>query len=135
MVLLYFFIPQLRFNDEHFPEAYVPTVFDTKTADLIIDGSQINLEQWDTAGQEGYETIRALAYPNAGRLKLLLNQWFPIPVKGTTNAPRAFFNSSPPYLKVKFELLFNFRSKCSQTQKRLGNLESDENSLSFMLVT
>ena len=41
---------------------YIPTVFDNETSPMVIDGLTINLELWDTAGQEGYARIRPLAY-------------------------------------------------------------------------
>jgi GTPase SAR1 family protein len=53
----------------------VPTVFDTKTADFIVDGSRIILEQWDTAGQEAYEIIRPLSYPNTGKFKAIMGNF------------------------------------------------------------
>ena len=43
---------------------YVPTVFDNHNVPMVFDGLQINLELWDTAGQEGYKDIRPLAYTN-----------------------------------------------------------------------
>jgi len=47
-----------------FPSGYVPTVFDNHNSPMVFDGLQINLELWDTAGQEGYKEIRPLAYTN-----------------------------------------------------------------------
>jgi len=47
-----------------FPSGYVPTVFDNHNVPMVFDGLQINLELWDTAGQEGYKDIRPLAYTN-----------------------------------------------------------------------
>ena len=41
---------------------YIPTVFDNESCPMVIDGLTINLELWDTAGQEGYARIRPLAY-------------------------------------------------------------------------
>ena len=31
---------------------------------MVFDALQVNLELWDTAGQEGYKDIRPLAYTN-----------------------------------------------------------------------
>jgi len=47
-----------------FPSGYVPTVFDNHNQPMIFNGLTINLELWDTAGQEGYARIRPLAYAN-----------------------------------------------------------------------
>merc|ERR1711997_103781 len=48
-----------------FPKEYIPTVFDNESCPMVIDGLTINLELWDTAGQEGYARIRPLAYNTA----------------------------------------------------------------------
>ncbi|XP_028376061.1 transforming protein RhoA-like [Phyllostomus discolor] len=52
------------FNRNRFPEAYVPTVFEAFVAGIDVDGQRVELALWDTAGQEDYNRLRALAYPN-----------------------------------------------------------------------
>ncbi|KAG8695740.1 GTP-binding protein Rho1 [Ceratobasidium sp. 394] len=48
-----------------FPEMYVPTVFENYVAEVEIDGRHVELELWDTAGQEEYNRLRPLSYPDA----------------------------------------------------------------------
>ncbi|KAG5215110.1 hypothetical protein JEQ12_000686 [Ovis aries] len=52
------------FSKDQFPEVYVPTVFENYIADIEVDGKQVELALWDTAGQEDYDRLRPLSYPD-----------------------------------------------------------------------
>jgi Ras family protein A len=56
------------FSKDEFPEVYVPTVFENYVADIEVDGKQIELALWDTAGQEDYDRLRPLSYPDTNVL-------------------------------------------------------------------
>lgn len=52
------------FSKDTFPEHYVPTVFETHVADVQVGGKTVELALWDTAGQEDYDRLRPLSYPD-----------------------------------------------------------------------
>ena len=65
------------FSKDQFPEVYVPTVFENYVADIEVTTTtisrtntltkqvkQVELALWDTAGQEDYDRLRPLSYPD-----------------------------------------------------------------------
>nr|ADZ73519.1 Rho2 GTPase [Dugesia japonica] len=77
------------FSKDQFPEVYVPTVFENYVADIEVDNKQVELALWDTAGQEDYDRLRPLSYPDTDvilmcfsidstdSLENIVEKWYP----------------------------------------------------------
>ncbi|KAL9649817.1 hypothetical protein ABK040_009630 [Willaertia magna] len=56
----------IRYAKGEFPAKYIPTVFENYDSSVEYKPKQfVTLSLWDTAGQEGYENLRPLSYPNS----------------------------------------------------------------------
>jgi hypothetical protein len=84
-----------------FPEVYVPTVFENYVADAHVGTvggakripARVEVALWDTAGQEDYDRLRPLSYPDADVLILSYEIGFP---DSLDNAIHKVRNPSPP---------------------------------------
>lgn len=55
----------VSYAQQKFPEIYIPTVFENYVTNVHCpNGKIIELALWDTAGQEEYDRLRPLSYPN-----------------------------------------------------------------------
>ncbi|KAI5942573.1 Ras-related C3 botulinum toxin substrate 1 [Manis javanica] len=63
-----------------FPGEYIPTVFDNDFADVMVDGKQVSLGLWNTAGQEDHDNA-----PYLSTKRCILNLFFPCKFKSFEN--------------------------------------------------
>merc|ERR1739847_46425 len=52
----------VRKQNGDFPEIHVPTIFENYCTEINVNGKEVNLQLWDTAGQEEYDRLRPLSY-------------------------------------------------------------------------
>lgn len=51
------------FHSDNTCNEYIPTVCENFTKEFTVDDETVCFHLWDTAGQEGYERLRSISYP------------------------------------------------------------------------
>jgi len=80
----------ITYSTNAFPgEEYIPTIFDNYVAKVMVNNRYIQLNLWDTAGQEDYDRLRPMSYPQThiflvcysvdskNSLNNVKSKWFP----------------------------------------------------------
>jgi small GTP-binding protein len=112
----------LSYTTNAFPAEYLPTVFDNYSACVMIKNQQINLQLWDTAGQECYAKLRHLSYPQTdvfiicfslvapNSLQNVLSTWVPELKRNSPNTPYILVGT-------KCDLRDSFHQHCDENRK------------------
>ena len=71
------------FAKGEFPTVYVPTIFESFVADIQVNSKQVELALWDTAGQEEYDRLRPLSYPDTDVILVCFSIDNPVSLENT----------------------------------------------------
>ena len=62
----------------NYRQAYIPTVFENYVTQVSYEGKVVELALWDTAGQEEYDRLRPLSYPESDVILIVFSIDFPV---------------------------------------------------------
>ena len=93
----------ISYKENKFPREYVPTIFDNDVITLSIGGEQYNLGLFDTAGQEDYDRLRPLSYPQTDVFLVCFSVINPASYENVKEKVKTVFNyfSNIKYLFIK----------------------------------
>jgi small GTP-binding protein len=75
----------LSYTTNAFPDEYIPTVFDNYSANVMVEDQQINLQLWDTPGQEDYKKFRLISYPQTDVFMICFSLLAPTSLENAQN--------------------------------------------------
>jgi len=83
------------------PQVYVPTVFENYVTVVELFHKVIELALWDTAGQEEYDRLRPLSYPESNVILIVFSIDFPTSLENVKDKVRSrlLFSTPASWLK------------------------------------
>ena len=103
------------------PPDYVPTVFDNYVVKLQVNGKDVNLQLWDTAGQEDLENIRVLSYTNTNVFLVCFSIVEPV---SFSNVKAKWLTELKQYVKDPVIVLVGLKKDLRDDEPTLQNLAS-----------
>ncbi|CEP18046.1 hypothetical protein [Parasitella parasitica] len=103
-----------------FPRDYIPTIFDNSVKDVIVDSETVVAELWDTAGQEDFDRLRTLSYPDSDVVLIAFSVDVPESLENITEKWMPEVKRYCPDLPF---LLVGCKTDLRQDQKTIQELE------------
>ena len=123
----------ISYTTNKFPQEYVPTVFDNYAVTVMIGGEPYTLGLFDTAGQEDYDRLRPLSYPQTDVFLVCFSVVYPASfenVKEKWVPEITHYSTKTPFLIVgtQIDLRDNARTleKLSKQKQRPITIEAAE---------
>jgi Rho family, other len=69
-------------------QTYIPTVFENYVTNVEFEGKVVELALWDTAGQEEYDRLRPLSYPESDVILVVFAIDYPTSLENVTDKVR-----------------------------------------------
>lgn len=119
------------YSNKGFPKKYTPTVMDQYKVFLPFNDDTIELEVWDTAGQENFGALRDLSYPDTD---LFIICYSSIARASFNNIKPVWMKEVEKYKGVKFVLVGTKNDLIPQTREYEGEHAVIENDEAIKLV-
>jgi len=75
----------IGYAENRFPETYIPTVFENYVTNVEFEGKIVELALWYTAGQEEYDRLRPLSYPESHVILVVFAIDYPTSLENVTD--------------------------------------------------
>lgn len=102
----------ISYTTNKFPSEYVPTVFDNYAVTVMIGGEPYTLGLFDTAGQEDYDRLRPLSYPQTDVFLVCFSVVSPSSFENVKE--KVNMNAKKKKPEIYFYYVFFFGSHCTQ---------------------
>jgi Rho family protein len=79
-------------------QTYIPTVFENYVTTVPFEGKLVELALWDTAGQEEYDRLRPLSYPESNVILVVFAIDYPTSLENVTDKASPLHGGSSVHL-------------------------------------